>query len=214
MFKLAIDKPVIVSVAIAIVCLFGVLAILRVPIQMIPDLDPRVVSVRTYWVGATPQDVEQEIVVRQERFLARIPGLVRMASWANTGEARVELEFAHGADINEILIRVNNALSRVSGYPENVVEPSLSATSFSNANFMFFRIMPLDGNPMAVDMVQMNDFLVDHVRPRIERVPGVANVSFWGGAERQIRIEIDPRRPGRTRSHSHRRTQRHSRPQS
>ena len=87
---------------------------------------------RTYWVGVTPQDVEQEILVRQERFLARIPGLVRMASWANTGEARVELEFAHGADINEILIRVNNALSRVSGYPENVVEPSLSATSFSN----------------------------------------------------------------------------------
>ena len=194
MFKLAIDKPVIVSVAIALVCLFGVLAILRVPIQMIPDLDPRVVSARTYWVGATPQDVEQEILVRQERFLARIPGLVRMASWANTGEARVELEFAHGADINEILIRVNNALSRVSGYPENVVAPSLSATSFSNANFMFFRIMPLDGNPMGVDMVQMNDFLVDHVRPRIERVPGVANVSFWGGAQRQIRIEIDPRR--------------------
>ena len=65
MFKLAIDKPVIVSVAMAIVCLFGLLAIQRVPIQMIPDLDPRVVSVRTNWVGATPQDVEQEILVRQ-----------------------------------------------------------------------------------------------------------------------------------------------------
>ena len=194
MFKLAIDKPVIVGVAIAIVCLFGVLAIMRVPIQMIPDLDPRVVSVRTNWVGATPQDVEQEILIRQERFLARIPGLVRMTSWADTGRARVELEFAHGADINEVLIRVNNALSRVSAYPENVVEPSISATSFSNANFMFFRIMPAPGNPRQIAMVQMEDFLVDHVRPRIERVPGVADVSFWGGAKRQIKIEIDPRR--------------------
>ena len=194
MFKFAIDKPVIVSVGIAIVCLFGVLAILRVPVQMIPDLDPRVVSVRTNWVGATPQDVEQEILVRQERFLGRIPGLVRMTSWADTGRARVELEFAHGADINEVLIRVNNALSRVSSYPENVVEPSLSATSFSNANFMFYRIMPLAGNPRQVNMVQMEDFLVDHVRPRIERVAGVANVTFWGGAQRQIKIEIDPRR--------------------
>ena len=194
MFKFAIEKPVIVGVAIAIVCLFGVLAILRVPIQMIPDLDPHVVSVRTNWVGATPQDVEQELLVRQERFLARIPELVRMTSWARTGSARIELEFAHGADINEVLIRVNNALSRVSNYPENVVEPSLSATSFSNANFMFFRIMPLPGDPNQVDMVQMQDFLDDHVRSRIERVPGVANVSFWAGAERQIRIEIDPRR--------------------
>ena len=194
MFKFAIEKPVIVSVAIAIVCLFGVLAILRVPIQMIPDLDPRIVSVRTNWVGATPQDIEQEILVRQERFLSRIPGLVRMTSRANMGSGRVELEFAHGADINEVLIRVNNALARVSGYPENVVEPSIRATSFSNSSFMFFRIMPLDGNPKQVDMVAMQDFLTDHVGPRIERVPGVATVSFWGGAERQIRIEIDPRR--------------------
>ena len=119
MFKFAIEKPVIVAVAMAIVCLFGVLAIFRVPIQMIPDLDPRVVSIRTSWVGATPQDVEQEILIEQERFLARIPGLVRMMSWASTGSARVQLEFPHGTEINDVLIRVSNALSRVSRYPEN-----------------------------------------------------------------------------------------------
>ena len=194
MFKFAIEKPVIVAVAMAIVCLFGALAIFRVPIQMIPDLDPRMVSVRTGWVGATPQDVEQEILIEQERYLARVPGLVRMMSWANTGSARVQLEFAHGTDINEVLIRVSNALSRVSRYPENVVEPTISANSFSNSPFMFFRVMPLDGNPKDVDMVRMRDFLVDRVGPHIERVPGVSAVSIWGGADRQVKVSVDPNR--------------------
>ncbi len=192
MFKFALEKPVIVSVAMAIVCVFGVLAIFQVPIQMIPDLDPRTVSVRTGWIGATPQDIEQEILTEQEKFLARIPGLERMTSSASTGRGRVQLEFPHGTDINEILIRVSNALSRVSRYPENVVEPVISANSFSNSPFMFFRVMPLDANTSNEEMVRKRDFVVDHVGSQIERVPGVSAVSVWGGAERQVKIAVDP----------------------
>ena len=192
MFKFAIEKPVIISVAMAIVCIFGILSIFRVPIQMIPDLDPRIVSVRTSWVGATPQDIEQEILTEQEKFLARIPGLVRMTSRASTGSARIQLEFPHGIEISEVLIRVSNALTRVSRYPENVVQPVISANSFSSSPFMFFRIMPLDPNMSSEDMVRKRDLIVDHVGSQIERVEGVASVSVWGGAERQIKIEVDP----------------------
>ena len=194
MFRFAIQKPVIISVVMAIVCLFGSIAVFRVPVQMIPDLDARVVSVRTTWQGATPQDIEKEILIEQERFLARVPGLERMTSRANTGSARVTLEFAHGTDINQALVRVSNALSRVSGYPENVVEPSISANSFSNSPFMFFRVMPLEGNPRNVNMLLMRDFLDERVGPRLERVDGVSAVSIWGGAQRQVKIEVDPSR--------------------
>ena len=57
---------------------------------------------------------------------------------------------------------------------------------------MFFRIMPLEGNPKQVNMVRMRDFLVDHVGPHIERVPGVSAVSIWGGANRQVKVSVDP----------------------
>ncbi len=192
MFKFAIEKPVIVTVAILIVCLFGVLGILRVPIQMVPDLDVRTVSVRTAWPGATPQDVEKEIVVRQEEFLRRISGLERMVSGSHTGSAEIALEFPLGTDIDAVLIRVNNALAQVPDYPENVDEPRIIASSLSDSPFMFFRIMPLPGNPRGIEMVGMNDFIEDRVSTRIERVPGVASVSFWGGAKRQIKIYVDP----------------------
>ena len=192
MFKFAIEKPVILSVGILIICLFGILAIARVPIQMIPDLDVRAITIYTLWPGATPQDVEKELIIEQEEYLRRIPGVERMISRASTGKAEIELEFLHGTDMNEALIRVNNALSQVPSYPENVDEPRIATSSFSDNPFMFFRIMPLPDNPKNIDIVQMRDFIEDHVRTQIERVPGVSEVAIWGGAERQIRIYVDP----------------------
>ena len=192
MFRFAIEKPLIIAVAVLIICLFGLLAIFRVPIQMIPDLDVRIVTVITQWPGATPQDVEKEIIIEQEEYLRRIPGLERMISRATTGRAQIELEFPYGVEVNEVLIRVNNALTQVPGYPENVDEPRLVTSTVSNNPFLFFLARPLPGNPQNVNMVEMRDFLDDHVRVQIERVPGVSQVRIYGGAERQIKVYVDP----------------------
>lgn len=194
MFEAAIRRGTLLTIGILIICIFGVIAALRVPVQMIPDLEVRVISVRTYWPGATPQDVEKEILIEQEEYLRNIPGLERMKSEATTNQARIELEFPFGVDINEALIRVNNALSQVSSYPENVDEPRIFTTSFSSNSFMYFRIAPLPGNPKGLDMDFMQDFIDDNVRTRMERVPGVSEVSIRGGAERQIQIHVDPER--------------------
>ena len=193
MFEFAVRKPVILTVAILIVCIFGINAVYEVPKQMIPDLDARVVSVRTQWPGATPQDVEKEIIIEQEDYLRNIPNLDRMISTASTGSARVELEFLHGTDLTDVLIRVNNALAQVPDYPENVDEPRIVTTSTSDNPFMFFRVVPLPGNPHNVNVGAMRDFIIDHVGTQVERVQGVAEVEVWGGADRQIQI------PGATR---------------
>ena len=165
---------------------------LRVPVQMIPDLDARTVSILTAWPGAGPQDIEREILIEQENYLRSIPNLDRMTSKAETGSATIELEFPYGVDINDVLIRVNNALTQVPGYPEDVDQPRMVTSSFSDTAFMFFRIQPLPGNPKNVNLVSMHDFVNDNVRTRIERVAGVSQVDLWGGAKRQIRIYVDP----------------------
>ncbi|MEW8499133.1 MAG: efflux RND transporter permease subunit, partial [Candidatus Thiodiazotropha taylori] len=89
MFRFCIEKPVILTVAILILTLFGLLAIFNVPVQMIPDLDSRLIKVSTTWPGASPQDVEKEIIIEQEQYLTRIPGLERIISTATTGNARI-----------------------------------------------------------------------------------------------------------------------------
>ncbi len=194
MFEGMIRHGNLLAIGVLIICIFGILAIMRVPVQMIPDLEVRVIRVETAWIGATPQDVEKEILIEQEEYLRNIPGLERMISFASTGRSRIELEFPFGTDINEALIRVNNALSQVTGYPENVDEPRIYTSSFSSNSFMYFRVEPLPGNPADLDMDMMRDFVDDNVRTRMERVPGVSEVSVRGGAERQIQILVDPAR--------------------
>lgn len=192
MFRFAIEKPVILTVGILILTLFGVLAIFSVPVQMIPDLDARLIKVSTSWPGATPQDVEKEILIEQEQYLTRLPGLERMVSTANTGKAEIELEFPFSVSIEEALLNVNNALSQVTSYPENVQQPSIKAESFSSNSFMYFRLTPLGGDFSREQVIALRDWAEEYVKRPMERVPGVSSVRLWGGAERQVRIYVDP----------------------
>ncbi|MDH3449996.1 MAG: efflux RND transporter permease subunit, partial [Gammaproteobacteria bacterium] len=99
MFEKIIDRGTLMTVIVGVVVVLGIVATLRVPVQMIPDLDVRTVQVRTAWPGATPQDIEKEILIEQEEYLRSIPSLLRIEATASSGEARVELEFPHGVDI-------------------------------------------------------------------------------------------------------------------
>ncbi|OJA05026.1 efflux RND transporter permease subunit [Halomonas sp. QHL1] len=192
MFAAIIRHGILVSVITLILLILGIAAIWRIPVQMIPDLETRVVGIETQWPGATPQDIEKDILIEQEEFLRNVPNLQRMESTASSGSAEIELEFPFGVDLTETLIRVNNALSQVPSYPNNVDQPRIVANSFSANAFMYFNIGPREGNPRQLDMPAMRDYLEDNVRPRLESVAGVSEVTVSGGAERQMQLLIDP----------------------
>ena len=192
MFEAIIKRGTLMTIIALILCVLGILAAQKIPVQMIPDLEVRTISIRTTWPGATPQDVEKEILIEQEEHLRSVPSLQRIVSSASFGRASIELEFPFGINLNETLIAVANALSQVPSYPNNVNEPRVYATSFSANSFMYFRVMPLEGNPRNLDMAPLQDFVEDNVASRMETVPGVSEVRTYGGAERQIQVLIDP----------------------
>ncbi|HKL77294.1 MAG TPA: efflux RND transporter permease subunit, partial [Gammaproteobacteria bacterium] len=191
MFAGIIRNGIITTVVVLILCVLGLVAAFGLPVQMIPDLEVRTVTVETRWPGATPQDVEKEILIEQEEYLRNLPSLHRMVSRAASGEAEIELEFPYGVDMNETLIRVNNALSQVPSYPDNVDQPRIYAASFSQNSFMYLRVAPLEGNPRGLNMTMMRDYVEDNVAVRLESVEGVSQVDVGGGAERQIQIRLN-----------------------
>ncbi len=192
MLETIIRQGTLTAVVTLILCVLGIVATTKIPVQMIPDLEVRTISIRTSWPGATPQDIEKEIVVEQEEYLRNVPSLARMVSTTSFGSARIQLEFPFGVDINDVLIDVANALSRVPAYPANVREPRIFTTSFSDNAFMFFRVMPLPGNPRNINIVPLQKYVNDNVASRLETIPGVSEVRVYGGAERQIQILINP----------------------
>lgn len=187
-------RGILVAVCVFIAAILGLVTSSKTPIQMIPDLEVRTITVQTGWSGATPQDIEKEILIEQERYLRGLPNLQRMTSYAEMGEANIELDFPFGVDANDALIRVNNALSQVPSYPENVDQPRLFSSAFSSNAFMYFALKPLPGNPLQLDMDLLSDFAQDYVRPRMESVEGVSEIGVNGGAARQIQIRVDAAR--------------------
>ncbi|WP_457942422.1 efflux RND transporter permease subunit [Vreelandella alkaliphila] len=192
MFAALLRQQTLVTVIALIFLLLGIAATLRIPVQMIPDIEARTITVETRWAGATPQDIEKEILIEQEQYLRNVPNLTRMTAMAESGSAEIELEFPFSVDMTAALIQVNNALSQVSSYPTNVNQPRIVSAAFSTDAFLRFHVGTLPGNPKALDIQLMSDFIDDRVRPRMESVKGVSEVGVNGGAQRQLQILVDP----------------------
>ncbi len=175
-----------------IVAIFGFVSFLRVPVQMSPDLTQTSITVMTMWPGATPQDVEREIVREQERFLRSIPNLEKLTSSSSTGFAQVVLDFRLGTPFEEILVQTQNALSQVPSYPENVDQPRILTTSGSDQPIAWFSLGKRKDAPEDLNVTGMQRFAEDNIKTALERTPGVSQSEVLGGARDTVNIYVDP----------------------
>ena len=192
LIQASISRPIAVIAAVIMVLLFGWVALQRIPIQMAPDVRQPVVNVNTSWPGAAPAEVEREIINRQEEVFKGLEGLQGINSTARTGRGSISLEFAPGQNMDRALLLIANRLDRVSGYPEEADEPTLSTSGSEDNAIAWFVISRAAGNTTPIHTY--GDVVEDLIRDRIERVDGVAGVNVFGGTEREMRIEIDPSR--------------------
>ena len=188
--RLAIDRPIAVVAAVLMVILFGLLALQTIPIQLTPDVQRPVITVSTSWAGAAPAEIEREILIPQEDVLAGMEGVTDMLSEGWTGEGEITLEFAIGTDMDRALLLVANRLDRVTAYPDEADEPVLETASSEDKPIARFNLVRAPGNERPID--EFGDFVDDVVAERLERVPGVARVTNWGGSEREVRIVVTP----------------------
>ena len=185
---LAIRRPVSVMVGVILVILFGLLSVVGLPIQLTPDVTVPSISVSTRWPGATPAEIETDILEPQEEALKSLPGLVQMTSEARQGSASVTLELEVGTSLQEALVRVNNLLSQVSRYPEAVDQPVISTADAGGPPLAVLVIRAArEGGPVAEYRTWVNEV----IQPRLERIRGVAGIRLIGGREQEVHVDID-----------------------
>jgi len=137
-----IHNPVKVAVAVLLFALFGAVALSRMPMQLTPEVDVPQITVETRWPGASPQEIEKQIVDKQEEFLKSVEGVRKMTSESTDSVGTITLEFAVGANMQEALLKVNSNLQQVSDYPENADEPVIRASSSSDQAIAWFILSP------------------------------------------------------------------------
>lgn len=192
LIELAVKRPVAVMSVVLMVVLMGWLALQIIPIQLTPDVRKPLLIVQTNWPGASPAEIEREIVIPQEEKLKGLEGLDRMESRSRRGRAQIILEFSINADRNRSILLVNNRLQQVTNLPEEADEPVLRTRDTDDNPIAWFTVQTMPGNSRPIR--SYGDFVDDTVRDRLERLDGVALVNVYGGNESEIRIIIDPRR--------------------
>ena len=114
----SIKNPVTVTVGVFFILLFGFIALFRIPVQLTPELQEVEIRVETLWPGASPQEIESEIIDEQEEQLKGVDGLEELRSESLDSRGKVILKFQQGTDEDTALLKVANRLQQVPEYPE------------------------------------------------------------------------------------------------
>jgi HAE1 family hydrophobic/amphiphilic exporter-1 len=146
-----VRNPVKVSVGVVLVTLFGVIALIRMPMQLTPEVQIPTITVETNWPGASPQEVEQEIVMEQEEQLTSVEGVTKLSSQSMDSRGIITMEFGVGTDMGESLLKVNSRLQQVPEYPEDADEPVISTADASTSFIAWFILSPKYASSEDVD---------------------------------------------------------------
>jgi HAE1 family hydrophobic/amphiphilic exporter-1 len=183
--RLAIQRPVTMFMLSGVVILLGIISLMRLPVDLMPDVTYPSITVRVGYAGVGPLEIEELVTRPIEQAMSAVAGLERLESTSQEGSSRVTLNFAWGTDLNEAADDVRSRLDRVRGrLPEEADAP---ITFKFDANATPIMGIGLEGD---FDRVTLREMAEHDLSPRLERVPGVASVSVEGGLRRQIHVEL------------------------
>ncbi|MBX3724499.1 MAG: efflux RND transporter permease subunit [Xanthomonadales bacterium] len=186
----SLRNPAAVAVAVALACLFGLLALGKLPLQLFPEIDRPQLSIVTGWRAASPQEMEAEIVEPIETVMLGLPGLEEIASNASPGFSNINLTFAVGSDMEAMLVEVLARMNRLPPLPRDATPPVVrTAADVANASLTFLFVQKLPGT--TGDVRDYRQIVEDRVVPRLTAIQGVAGVEVNGSEPEELSITVD-----------------------
>jgi len=184
----ALKHRVLTIFLVILVCLFGVVAYLRLPKDIYPDLNAPLVNIITENPGMASEEVERLITFPLESLMAGTPGITRIRSESSTGNSLVTVEFDWGTDIYRARQVVSSKLDLVSGrLPAGTVLPVLGPVSSRMGEVFEFVVTGEN-----VDSMELRSTADWTVRRRLQGVAGVSYIINLGGYVRQFQILLNP----------------------
>lgn len=185
-----IRQPITVAVCIGLSLMAGAMALTSVPVQMKPEVDSVVISISTFWESASAEEIESDIVEEQEKVLSDVGGLVSLTSNSKAGQGVVRLEFETGTDLEAAKADVLQKLDEVPGYPEAVLKPIVKDVDPESVDYIAW--VGLACTDTKFDGTTLLDFMERRIKPRLNRLEGVAEVGIRGGRFSELQIRVDP----------------------
>jgi hydrophobic/amphiphilic exporter-1 (mainly G- bacteria), HAE1 family len=185
-FSLKHPIPTIVIFLTALV--IGGVSLTRLSVDLYPAMEYPLAVVATGYDGAGPQEVEQLVSRPLEEALATVGNVTSVTSMNYEGQSVVLVQFDWGTDMDQVTLYMREKVDLVKGYfPDGVDSP------------MVYKIDPqalpvVTVGVSGMEPAELTKIVEDKVKPRLERINGVASVNLQGSIAREIQVIVDPKR--------------------
>jgi HAE1 family hydrophobic/amphiphilic exporter-1 len=184
---IAIERPVTTAMAFLAVVLLGFVSLRRLSVDFLPDIGYPRLSVVTRFPGVAPEEMETLVTTPLEAAVSRIPGLRGVDSVSKEGVSFMTLEFAWGTDMDFALLHAREKLDNArEGLPLDAENPVIIRLDPGSRPIM---IAAVTGGR---SLLELREFCEEVIKPRLEQIDGIGSADIAGGAEREIRVELDP----------------------
>ncbi|HEU4334953.1 MAG TPA: efflux RND transporter permease subunit, partial [Candidatus Eisenbacteria bacterium] len=186
----SIRRPVFATVMSLAIVLFGVISFTRLPVREYPDIDPPIVSITTFYRGASPSVIETEITDILEEEMATLEGVKTMTSSSQEQGSIITIEFELNRNIEAATNDVRDRVSRVRGLlPREADDPVVEKVD-TNAQPVMWVALSSERH----SGLELTDVADRVLKERIQRLPGIGGVFIGGERRYAMRVWLDPQR--------------------
>ena len=187
LYEGAVKRPIMTSLCFVAVAIFGIFSLLKLPVDLLPDIETNTIMVMTSYPGASASDVENNLSRPLENTLNSVEHLKHITSKSSEGVSVITLEFEFGYDIDVLTNDVRDKLDMVTSVlPDGVTTPIIFKFSTDMIPILMLSVQAEESQPA------LYKILDDVVANPLARVPGVGTVSVVGAPKREINVYCDP----------------------
>jgi len=186
--EVSINRPVLAVVCSIVIIIFGAIGYSFLGVREYPAIDPPVVNVRTSYLGANAEIIEQQITEPLEKAVNGVEGVKNITSSSAQGSSNITVEFELGVDLEKAANDVREKVSQASGsLPQDIDSPPSVAKQDSDSDPILF--MQMQSNSRT--LLELTDYAENVVQERLQTINGVSSVSVFG-QRFAMRIWFDP----------------------
>ena len=187
--KTVVSRPTTFFIIFALLIGLGFFALVNLPIDLYPEINPPFLVVYTSYPGAGPEEVERSVTRILEPALSGVSSLEKLTSTSSQNTSIVFMEFTFGTNLEDASLSIRDSLELVKRYlPTNANPPLIFKFDPSMIPIMSLMIT---GNRTPEELREIAE---DTIIPRIEQTEGIATASVMGGREKIVRVEIPQNR--------------------
>ncbi len=188
MSRFSIKYPYFIFVSCLIVCIMGIVSLIRMPVDLFPKIKIPVVVVATFYSGMPPEDIETSITARFERFFTLGSGIDYMESRSLSGVSLIKIYFQPGTDADSAVTSISNlAMADLKQLPPGTLPPVVLKFDASSLPVCLVALKADNLTESALrDLGQYN------IRNQLANIQGASVPQPFGGRYRQIMIYVDP----------------------